>query len=128
MSDEKKRRYGPAPLPPEKVRGRRVSVYLSDAERELLTDRAQEVGLRLPVYIRDAALDRLPPMIPALNQEAWVSLSRAAGNLNQIARAVRGGEAAQASEVRAALNEFRAALIGGQKRPGQEVEDEGERR
>ena len=112
MFDEKKRRYGPAPLPPEQVRGQRVSVYLSDAERELLTDRAQEVGLRLPVYIRDAALDRLPPMIPALNREAWVSLSRAAGNLNQIARAVRGGEAAQASEVRTALDEFRAALIG----------------
>ena len=117
----KKRRYGPSPLLPEKVRGRRVSVYLSDAERELLTGRAAQIGLRLPAYIRDAALDRLPPMIPALNREAWVALSRAAGNLNQIARAVRGGGAAQAPEVRAALNEFRGALIG-----AQEVEDEGE--
>ena len=59
-----------------------------------------------------AALDRLPPMIPAVNQQAWVALSRSASNLNQIAKKLNEGDQADFEEVREVLAAFRAALIG----------------
>jgi len=122
MSDEKKRRYGPEPMSPDQVRDRRLSVYVTGPEHDEIVRRADLVGMRPTGYMRAAALDRLPPTIPALNRAAWVELSRAASNLYLIARAAHGPEAVQALEARAVLDEFRAALIGAQPSGGEDDE------
>lgn len=45
------------------------------------------------VYMREAALNQLPPVIPDINIEAWSELRPALGNLNQIARHLNEGRA-----------------------------------
>lgn len=74
-------------------------------------------------YLRCAALGVPPSEIPELNREAWVSLSRAAGNLNQLAKRLAvlfsiendGGildALGLVDTVKSELDEFRDALIG----------------
>ena len=53
-----------------------------------------------------------PASIPQLNADAWVELSRASANLNQLARHLNSGGAADAEAIRRELEEFRSALIG----------------
>lgn len=63
-------------------------------------------------WLRMAALEKLPPTVPAINAQAWAELARAAANLNQIARALNAGEKIERGGLRDQLNRFRAALIG----------------
>ena len=71
--------------------------------------------------MRLAALGKPPRIVPELNKSAWAELSRTAGNLNQIARAIADGrlpstDAPKAGkvvmEVRAELETVRRNLIG----------------
>lgn len=119
---EKKRRFGPAPLPADQQRGHRLSVYVTEAERAELERRAERSGMRTPAYLRESGLNRLPPTIPEVNREAWSALARSAANLNQIARSLNAGDSLQAKQIRAALLEFRRDLIGAK---GEENESEG---
>jgi Mobilization protein NikA len=118
MSDDRRSRRGPGPLDPTDKRDHCVSVRLNDRELALLNERRGK--FQRGEWLRMAALDKLPPMIPPLNQQAWAELARASANLNQIARELNfkrtpGGLQDQ-------LAEFRAALIGAQLQGG---EDEG---
>ncbi len=98
-----KRRRGPAPKPLSEKRRHRVSVYLNDAELAALITQVfpgedvdgevQGVRQELGRYMRDATFDRLPPTIPAINREAWIELSRLAGNLNRYQVAIEQGHA-----------------------------------
>ena len=76
-----------------------------------------------------AALSQVPPTIPTLNREAWLELSRAAANLNQLARHLNeGNEGAQheTGRITSELREFRAALLGIRFDDGDEDESESE--
>jgi hypothetical protein len=118
-----RRRRGPAPLDEIERRGHCVSVRLSAAELAALDERRAAVRMQRGAYLRAAALLRLPPSVPEVNREAWASLARAAGNLNQIARHLAGGDAVVVSEIRAALAEFRRGLIGADLAAADEGED-----
>ena len=78
---EKHSRRGPKPLPAGETRTHCVSVYLNGDEISQLD--SQRGLMRRGEYLRVAALHRLPPVVPELNKNAWVELSRLASNLNQ---------------------------------------------
>lgn len=111
MTDEgRRRRTGPAPLPPDEKRSHCVSVRVNADELAAL-DAKRGPYLR-GEWLRMAALDRLPPIVPEINREAWVNLARAAANLNQLSRYLNDGGDAETEEIRAELAAFRAALVG----------------
>lgn len=110
---ERKKRRGPEPLDPRILRTHCISSRLNDLE--LIQLDKQRGLLGRGEYLRCAGLDVLPPMIPPINQSAWVQLSRAAGNLNVIGKALnQSGDVTHQEITQAlqALKEFRAALIG----------------
>jgi hypothetical protein len=114
---ERKKRRGPEPLDPRILRTHCISSRLNDLE--LIQLDRQRGRLGRGEYLRCAGLDVLPPMImiPPINQLAWVQLSRAAGNLNVICKALnlnQSGDGVSVShdEIAQALKEFRASLIG----------------
>ena len=111
-----KRRRGPPPFQAEQLRGKRLSVFLTVDERAEIKRRAAAVHLRPAAYLREASLNRLPPVIPELNKTAWVELGRLGGNVNQIAHHLNAGDAVPLAEIQALLGELRRALIG--VRPG----------
>lgn len=138
-----KRRRGPPPLPPAEKRRHRVSVYLNDAELAALLGwvfpgqrvdgAALGVRRELGRYMRDATFDRLPPQIPAINREAWLELSRMAGNLNRYQVAIEQGHAqgmppALVAELREQVQALRRDLLGvhDQELPETEEIEEGE--
>lgn len=65
-------------------------------------------------YLRDCWHGRPPPhLVPAINQTAWLALSRSAANLNQLAYACNRSEFPEVGAIRLELARFRAALLGG---------------
>lgn len=121
MSSKKTRR-GPDPKPPEELRTNRISLRLTDNELASIQDRAGTTNPKqVANFIRKVSLGkRLPSRIPELNREAWVSLSRSASNLNQIAKAINSEEHVDVALIERQLAEFRLALIG-----AKETGDEG---
>jgi hypothetical protein len=65
-------------------------------------------------YLRMASLGVLPPVISTINRDIWLKLSRAAGNINQIARYLNttGADIEEIEQIRTSLTNFRRALIG----------------
>jgi len=112
MGNSTSRRRGPSPLPPDQLRQKRLSVYVTDSELVAIQIQARQVQMAPPAYLRAAGLNILPPTIPEINRQAWATLAKAAGNLATISTAMRGGEYIQLEELRIAVNEFRQALIG----------------
>lgn len=113
---------GPDPFPPEALRRRRVSVYLTEGEYQELLRRAGMPRL-ISTYLRNAALGRDLPRqpIPEVNRELWADLARLAGNLNQLQKAINQGRMVQVSDlekmVQALRDEvawLRFLLIGGE--------------
>lgn len=100
------------PLAAADRRSHTVSVRLNEAELVWLDEQRQPVQMQRGEYLRAAALGKLPPTIPPLNQTAWIELSRSAANLNQIAHRLNTGETVPLDDVRAALDAFRRDLIG----------------
>jgi Bacterial mobilisation protein (MobC) len=90
-----------------------VSVRLNRSE--LLMLNSKRGPMKQGEWLRCAALDKLPSVVPEVNQQKWLELARAAANLNQIARALHlfnGISTEEVDQVRKALTEFRAALLG----------------
>lgn len=117
MQDEKpkkKRRYGPVPRQKEELRDVRLSVYFTAEEMERLKDAAGE--MQPAAYLRSLAFDGGPVRVPELNKLAWMELSRAAANLNQLAKKLHGGEQIETKHVRHMLIMFREALLNGADR------------
>jgi len=127
-ADVRRRRHGPAPLAAADKRGHCVSVRLNDAELALLDSRRDPLQMQRGEYLRAAALHRLPPIIPAVNRDAWARLARSASNLNQLAHHLNStgliADAADAEQIRAVLDDFRRDLIG-VKHDGEDAEYEG---
>lgn len=135
----RKRRRGPAPRPLGEKRRHRVSVYLNDAELTALIAQvfpgqevkgeAQGVRQALGRHMRDATFDRLPPQVPAINREAWIELSRLAGNLNRYQVAIEEGHAqgmppGLVVELREQVQALRRDLLGLHDQELPEDEDE----
>lgn len=127
--DKKKRRHGPKPKPKSEQRRHPVSCRLTDAELARLDARRGQVSRG--EWLRVSGLGKPPRIVPEVNKVAWSDLSRAAGNLNQITRAINEGrlptknytEVGQAvMAVRAELDTVRRLLIG-MEVPADEGED-----
>lgn len=107
------RKRGPVLLDPVKKRSHCVSVRLNASELEWLD--SARAGMQRGKYLRLAAMNKLPPSIPAINCEAWISLGRALANLNQLTRANNMGESPPADFLAAVLSEIselRPQLLG----------------
>lgn len=116
---EKKRGRGRKPTPQAEKRQHAVTCRLTDAEQ------AHVDGLRGAItrgeWIRRSALSAVPNIVPALNREAWLELSRVGSNLNQIARVLNSDPVIAPATIEAlaqSLKEFRLALIGGSTNEG----------
>lgn len=106
---DRKRRHGPEPLPASEKRSLCVSVRLNAAELALLDEKRGR--LARGEWLRMAALDVVPPVVPEINQEAWFVLSKVAGNLSTLARAARDGFKLNFEEIRSEISSFRRALM-----------------
>jgi len=114
---QKKRGRGRKPVPPHEKQQHQVNSRLTDAE--LAHVDAHRGGVSRGEWLRRAAFGHAPRTIPAINREAWTELSRAAANLNQLARL---SHTFTDVNVLDELKKFRAALIGARL----EVDDESE--
>lgn len=92
------------------LRGHQVKVMLNDAELATL-DSARGRISRAKTF-RFLLLSKMPAPVPALNAQAWTQLSKAAANLNQIARRLNFGDAPEIEEIHTALADFRSKLLG----------------
>lgn len=118
-ADTPKRRHGPKPKPSHELRRHSVSCRLTDEEIAILDQRRGKVSRG--EWLRLAALAAPPRIVPEVNKVAWSDLSRAAGNLNQLSRAINEGRwpvkdapgaKATLMDLRAQLDAVRASLIG----------------
>ena len=108
---------GPNRLTDADRRVHTVSVRLTAIELEQLDGQRARLQMQRGEYLRCAALHRLPPTIPPVNQAAVLELSRAASSLNQIARQLNrasqgAGFSPAVSAIRVSIDAFRRALIG----------------
>lgn len=106
-----KKRRGPAPKPLELQRKYRVAVYLNSSELKIVNGFSELSDICPAAYLRKAALNTPPVVIPELNQLAWQQLSSAAANLNQITKRINSNDLSALEEVRIALIRFRQALL-----------------
>lgn len=70
-------------MPNEALRSYCVSVRLNNEELSLLNTKRGRY--RKGEWLRMASLQKLPPIIPAINTEAWKALSEISQKLNRIA-------------------------------------------
>jgi len=91
------------------MRSNRVEIQLSDDEIAKLNK--LRGSMRLRTFIRCAVLDSIPPTIPEINRRALDELHRIGSNLNQLARSVNQGEAADLLELRQQSAALRLALL-----------------
>ena len=87
-----------------------VSTRLSDDELGLV-DSKRGAFFR-GEWLRMAALDQLPNVIPEINRQSYGELGRIGSNLNQIARRLNGANLVEIAEVKAILDDLRIALLG----------------
>lgn len=109
INKNRAKRRGPIPLVDPRIHC--VSTRLNDAELDQL-DRQRGLMDR-GEYLRCAAIDQLPPVIPEINQAAWLDLGQAMVNLNLLAQA-HNIDTTHISwmSLTTTLNEFRRSLIG----------------
>ena len=87
-------RGGRPKKPPTEVRGLSLGVRMTEAEAATIRDKAEKMGMSAGDFLRHCALTRKlpsPPVAP-VNREAYINLSRLAGNINQLARGVNEGK------------------------------------
>lgn len=108
MTEEvKKRGRGRKALPQEEKRLHQVNSRLTADELAFVDKHRGKVSQG--EWLRRAAFGRAPNTIPELNRQAWIELSRAASNLNQLAK---NSHTFTDVKVIEELKNFRAALIG----------------
>lgn len=95
-----------------------VNIRMDDEEIRLLDNFRKDTALSRSSYMRVAALGSPPRIIPSINREQWVALSRVGSNLNQLAAAANRGilqkEALDSvKEAVDLLHDVRAQLVGG---------------
>lgn len=113
-NEDRRKRRGRSPVPDPRTHC--ISVRLNDAELALLN--CKRGDLDKGEWLRCAALDKLPSIIPEPNQEKWLELANSGNNLNQVAKKLNQSgllcedDAVELESIRNTLIEFRAALMG----------------
>ena len=92
-----------------------VSVRLNDEELKLLN--TKRGTMKKGEWLRCAALDKLPPVIPEPNIKKWQELGKLANNINQIAHKLNTHHSVlidelQLNQIRQEITQLRAALLG----------------
>lgn len=108
-----KKKRGRTPLEQVDKRTYCVSVRLNKAELDLIN--SKRGNMRLGEWLRCAAFDKLPPVIPEVNIKKWSELATASNNINQIAKHLNKNNIIDNSmiiNIKKNLTEFRAALLG----------------
>lgn len=102
----------------ENNKTRTLGVRFTETEAALVSKKAKAAGLRPSAFIRQAALGRrISPPAPEINREAWASLGKLAGNLNQILHHLNAGfdtsmNADLLKTIRAEVQALRQSLLG----------------
>ena len=106
------------PLQPLNTLRDKFDLYLTDAERVAIHDKAKAAGLPMSAFVRRAALGQRCTTVPTVAAEQWAQLGKLAANLNQIAKHLNEGDPFSASdaigidELRLHLAAIRLALTG----------------
>ncbi len=112
---QRKKKYGPEPIPAQDKRQKRLNVFFNAAEyAELLTRVKRKSGLSS--YIRSQAIagkTQLYVAVPEINLKAYAELARTAANLNQLARKLNASDIIDVSQLQTELHAFRLALVSG---------------
>lgn len=106
----RKSRRGPAPLSKVEKRSYCVSVRLNASERAQIN--SWRGKMQRGEYLRHAAFNTLPVIVPEINRDAWVEMARVGANLNQLAKAMHLGKEPELQELTKLYAEIRMALVG----------------
>lgn len=110
---KRQKNRGPKPLPHELRRQHCVSCRFAKDELARLDEARGQISrgkwLRLAAFSHGLASR---PIIPPINQEAWASLARVGGNLNQLTRRVNLGDHVDVDDILACLEALRSLLLG----------------
>ena len=108
---DKSRTHGPKPMDAKDKRTHTVSVRLNVAELDQLDKLRADRKMQRGAYLRAAFLESLPPVVPEINKEAWLALSKSAANLNQLSKKMNVVGMVEASLIMRELADFRATLL-----------------
>ena len=93
-----------------------VSVRLNAEELKLLNNKRG--NMKQGEWLRCAAIDKLPTVIPEPNIKRWSELGKIANNINQIAHKLNANKQGalidelQINQIRQTIKELRAVLLG----------------
>ncbi len=62
-----------------------INVRLNDDELNTIDRYRMETNLSRSAYMRETAIGNPPRVIPSINRDQWIELSRLASNINQLA-------------------------------------------
>jgi len=114
---QRKSKRGPASLSLDEKRIHCVSVRLNDAELATLDQKRRISQMQRGEWMRSAALDVLPPVIPETNGKLWTHFAPLSANLNQLMHRLNSNkqdiDAAVVAAAMSTVEKLRAALIGG---------------
>ena len=108
-------RRGPKPKSDSELRKHQVNCRLTD--HELQTVDARRGGLSRGAWLRIAAMQRPPRIVPEINREAWSHLAKVAGGLTYLVEVAKAGgtpstDGSLLAELRQSVSELRRQLIG----------------
>lgn len=113
-SKKRSRKTGPTPRPEHLLRTHCVSVRLSKSELAWL-DSARG-NIKRGEYLRNAAMGKLPPVVPAINQKAWTELATVMGTMATIAKRIRSDQyVGMQDNILFLVSTLRNKLIGASK-------------
>ena len=95
-----------------------INVRLNDDELNTIDRYRKETKLSRSTYMRETAIGNPPRIIPSINRDQWIELSRLASNLNQIAYEAHLGHFHSETEgvikdTQHILRDVRNLLVGG---------------
>lgn len=86
--DQTRRRKKSGPIPKDAADLRVHSVHVRMTAAELAELDAKRGHMQRGSWLRQSAMHRIPPTIPAINRDAWAALATAVANLNQYQAAI----------------------------------------
>ncbi|ELF5308594.1 ATP-binding protein [Salmonella enterica] len=75
-------KFHTAKLPPDEIRSHCVSVRLNEEELTILDSKRGQY--KKGEWLRMSSLDKLPPVLPEINREAWIKLGSLSQDLNYL--------------------------------------------
>ena len=117
IDETKRRRRGSPCKERSEKRDLLVWVRLTESEMEKLDVQRKSVSMGRGEYLRAASLHKLPKIIPEINKESWLELSRLSSNLNQYQASINKSlnipyPKELVSEAISLLNDVRKNLLG----------------